>query len=126
MKDNIFFIDSNLIIKNTNRGLGVFTIKDIQPDTVIEHSPFSSCWASRWKDTPENLRKIVFSHPQSTDNYVIGLGYTAIYNHNDNNNAEWLTTESGILIKSLKKINAGEEVFINYGESYWSGGWPKY
>lgn len=121
----IYFIDTSLVIKNTKRGLGVFSIKNILSHTTIEHSPFSSCWASKWEDTPENLRKIVFSHPINSNNYVIGLGYTAIYNHNDNNNAEWLTTEAGILIRTIKEISVGEEIFINYGEAYWSGGWSK-
>lgn len=121
-----YFISENLFVKNTSRGLGVFSIKDIAANSVIEHSPFSSCWSSKWEDTPENLRKIVFSYPQNTDNYVIGLGYTAIYNHNDNNNAEWLTTEAGILIRTIKNICAEEEVFIHYGDAYWSGGWLKY
>ena len=121
-----YFISENLLVKNTSRGLGVFSIKDIIANSIIEHSPFSSCWASKWEDTPENLRKIVFSYPQNADNYVIGLGYTAIYNHNDNNNAEWLTTEAGILIRTIKNIRAEEEIFIHYGDAYWSGGWLKY
>lgn len=121
-----YFISENLFVKNTSRGLGVFSIKDIAANSVIEHSPFSSCWSSKWEDTPENLRKIVFSFPQNTDNYVLGLGYTAIYNHSDNNNAIWLTSENGIYIKAIKDINSDEEIFIHYGEAYWSGGWTKY
>lgn len=121
-----YFIDTSLIIKQTSRGLGVFTTKNIESNSNIEHSPFSSCWKSTWKETPNDLRKIVFSHPKSSDNYVIGLGYISIYNHSDNNNADWFATDSGILIKTIKNINIGEEVFINYGQAYWSGGWPKY
>ena len=121
-----YFISSFLEIKNTSRGLGVFTKIDICAEVIVEHSPFSSCWSAKWEDTPENLRKVVFSHPQNSDNYVIGLGYTAIYNHNDNNNAAWLTSTDGIYIKTLKNINAGEEIFIHYGDAYWSGGWSKY
>lgn len=122
----IYFIDTSLIIKNTKRGLGVFATKNIPLNTNIEHSPYSSCWRSTWKDTPDDLRKIVFSHPQSSDSYVIGLGYISIYNHSDYNNADWFTTKDGILIKSKKDIKIGEEVFINYGDAYWSGGWNKY
>jgi len=54
------------------------------------------------------------------------LGYISIYNHNDNNNAIWTTSDNGICIKTIKEINAGQEVFIHYGDNYWSGGWPKY
>ena len=70
-----YFISENLFVKNTSRGLGVFSIKDIAANSVIEHSPFSSCWSSKWEDTPENLRKIVFSYPQNADNYVIPANY---------------------------------------------------
>tara|TARA_R110000868_G_scaffold107056_3_gene293033 strand:- start:363 stop:734 length:372 start_codon:yes stop_codon:yes gene_type:complete len=121
-----YFISSFLEIKTTSRGFGVFTKLDVCADVIIEHSPFSSCWSSKWEDTPENLRKVVFSHPQNTDNYVIGLGYTAIYNHNDENNAVWSTSDNGILIKTIRNMKAGEEVFIHYGDAYWSGGWSKY
>ncbi len=121
-----YFISSFLEVKDTPRGLGVFTKIDIAPQVIIEHSPFSSCWVTKWKDTPENLRKMVFSFPQGEDNYVIALGYISLYNHNDNNNAHWSTSKKGIYIHALRKINAGEEIFIHYGDAYWSGGWPKY
>jgi len=121
-----YFISSFLEVKDTSRGLGVFTKIDIAPQVIIEHSPFSSCWMTKWKDTPENLRKIVFSFPQGEDNYVIALGHISIYNHSDNNNAKWLTSENGIYVRTLRNIDAGEEIFIHYGDSYWSGGWPKY
>ena len=55
-----YFISSSLEIRNTTRGLGVFTKIHHCADVIVEHSPFSSCWASKWQDTPENLRKIVF------------------------------------------------------------------
>lgn len=121
-----YFINPNLEIKNTSRGLGVFTKIDIAKDIIIEHSPFSSCWASKWSDTPENLRKIVFSFPQGYDKFVIGLGYMSIYNHNDDNNAVWHTSVDGLYINTIKNINANEEIFIHYGSAYWSGGWPKF
>lgn len=123
---NKYFISPNIEIRNTTRGLGIFATRYIHVNHIIEHSPFSSCWASKWEDTPENLRKIVFSYPQNIDNYVIGLGYTAIYNHSDSNNAIWSTSDNGIYIKSVKEINDGEEIFIHYGDAYWSGGWSKY
>ena len=121
-----YFINPNLYVKNTSRGFGIFSKIYIAKDTIIEHSPFSSCWASKWSDTPENLRKIVFSFPQGHDQYVIALGYISIYNHNDNNNAEWHTSANGLYIKTIRDININEEVFIHYGDAYWAGGWPKY
>ena len=62
---NNYFISPSLEIRNTTRGFGVFTKAFMLANSIIEHSPFSSCWASKWEDTPENLRKVVFSHPQN-------------------------------------------------------------
>jgi len=121
-----FFIDSRLKVKNGKKGLGVYAISDIDEDAIIEVSPFSSCWLSSWEKTPENLKKIVFSYPIGSDNYVIGLGYLSIYNHDDNNNANWNSGDNCLTVKTCKKINKDEEICIHYGDAYWSGGWPKY
>jgi len=122
-----YFIDNRAEVKRTDRrGLGVVARGPISEGEMIERSPFSGCWATTWAETPENLRKIVFSYPQNSDNYVIGLGYLSIYNHDDNNNAIWLTENESIVIVARRNIKEGEEITINYGEAYWSGGWPKY
>lgn len=121
-----YFISNFLEVKNTSRGLGVFTKIYIPKDQVIEHSPFSSLWKSTWPDTPYDLKKIVFSFPQGSKEYVIALGYVSIYNHRDDNNAKWNTSENGLYIKTLKNIYPNEEIFIHYGDAYWAGGWTKY
>lgn len=121
----MYFISNDLEVKKGKKGLGIFAANDIPADTIIEVSPFSSCFSETWANTPENLRKIVYSFPQNSDNYVIGLGYTSIYNHDDNNNAFWYTEKDAILIKTLRKISKCEEICIHYGDNYWSGGWPK-
>ncbi len=122
----MYFINPYLKVISTDRGLGIFASHFIPANRIIEKSPFSSCWQTTWQDTPENLKKIVFSYPQNADNYVVGLGYTALYNHSDENNAVWLTEENAIIIKTVKDIKANTEVFIHYGDAYWSGGWSKY
>jgi SET domain-containing protein len=47
---------------------------------------------------------------------ALGLGYVSMYNHNYNANCEYEMDydENTIAIKTIKKINAGEELFINY------------
>ena len=122
------FISPKLCIRDTNRGLGVF----LKPCTaavcgeILEISPFSSCYARPWKEVSEDLRKIVYSYPTGHDNYVIGLGYTSLYNHSDNNNAVWTSQNNSIIIQTISEIHGNEEVFIHYGDAYWSGGWTKY
>lgn len=122
-----YFIDENLYLGDSERrGLGVYSGSELEGGLVIEYSPVIRSYASMWGEVPYELKKYVFSFPQGSDVYVIALGYVSIYNHADNNNAMWYTTDGGIYIKTLRKIALGEEVFINYGESYWSGGWVKH
>jgi hypothetical protein len=121
-----YFIDHNLIVRNSDKGgLGVFVSADIDPYTVIEYSPFSGMFKREWKDVPDPMKPIVFAHPKGSNTYVLGLGYLSLYNHADKNNCEWTTTDIGIYIFTLRKIDRDEELYINYGTGYWNGGWNK-
>lgn len=122
-----YFISAKIVPKPTKFGLGVFVkpSASILCEEVIEVSPYSHCYAEPWVNVCESLRKIVFSYPQNTDNYVIGLGYTSLYNHSDTNNAYWTTNEYGIVIAATRNILENEQIFIHYGDAYWSGGWQK-
>lgn len=127
---NVFdehFIDSSLRIgKSTKGGYGVFVTDDIDVDVVVEYSPYSNGIKYKsWGVVPHELRKIVYSHPIGSDNYVIGLGYLSLYNHDDCNNCVWATVDNGIYVHTLRKISSGEELFINYGSGYWKNGWTK-
>lgn len=121
----MYFISNNLYLKVGRKGLGVFARSLLISGEIIEVSPFSNCWGEKWADTSENLRKIVFSYPQNSDSYVIGLGYTSIYNHSDDNNAIWYTGKDSIIIQTTRIIKENEEICIHYGDAYWSGGWTK-
>lgn len=121
----MYFISNELYLKKGAKGMGVFAKNDIPRNTLLEISPISSCWESQWANTPYHLKKIVFSYPQNTDNYVIALGYISIYNHDDDNNAMWYTCDIGIGVYTLRGIKKDEEICISYGESYWKNGWTK-
>lgn len=120
-----YFIDQRLYIDTGRKGRGIYARDFINSLTIIEYSPVIINYCTNWSETPYELKKMVFSFPQGTDNYVVGLGYTSLYNHDDNNNAIWYTEPEGIVIRAERNINVGEEICIHYGHSYWSGGWPK-
>lgn len=127
---NIFdehFIDSSLRIgKSVKGGYGVFAVVEIDVDVVVEYSPYNGgVKYSSWGVVPNELRQIVYSYPIGSDNYVIGLGYLSLYNHDDNNNCIWSTNEGGIYVYTRRKVSVGEELCINYGEGYWKNGWKK-
>lgn len=120
-----YFIDINLRVNRSLKdGLGVFTASEIDMDVVVEYSPYSSSVRYKsWGLVPQELRQIVYSHPIGSDSYVIGLGYLSLYNHDDKYNCIWNTVEGGIYVYTLRKINAGEELYINYGDGYWKNSW---
>lgn len=121
----MYFISPEMYLKPGAKGLGVYAKNDIPANVMLELSPISSCWKSTWDATPYHLRKIVFSFPQNTDQYVIALGYISIYNHDDNNNARWFSCDIGIGVITNREIKQDEEICISYGEAYWKNGWEK-
>ena len=120
-----YFIDHRITPKVGRKGMGVFARYPISKNEIIEYSPISGCFREPWNNTPESLKHIVFSFPNNSDTYVIGLGYLSLYNHDDNNNSVWTTTDDGLYITAIRDIESGEELCVNYGDAYWSGGWPK-
>ncbi len=122
----MYFISPEIYVKHGGpKGMGVYAKNNIPANTMLEISPVSSCWKSTWEGTPYHLKKIVFSYPSNTDNYAIALGYIAIYNHDDDNNAYWFTSDVGVCIVTRRDILKDEEICINYGENYWKNGWTK-
>jgi len=122
----MYFISPEMYIKHGGpKGMGVYAKNDIPANVMLELSPVSSCWKSKWEETPYHLKKIVFSFPMNTDNYVLALGYISVYNHDDNNNAHWFTCDIGIGVFTTREIKKDEEICVNYGTSYWLNGWTK-
>lgn len=121
----MYFISPEMYLKQGAKGLGVYAKNNIPANIMLELSPNSSCWKSEWENTPYHLKKIVFSFPQNSNNYVIALGYISIYNHDDNNNAYWITCDIGIGIITKREILKDEEICISYGDGYWRNGWTK-
>ena len=71
------------------------------------------------------LKEYLFSWPKGSwggkghsSSVVLGLG--SIFNHSDNNNADWITDENRNIYSfyATKDIRKGEEIFTNYGKHY--------
>jgi hypothetical protein len=74
----------------------------------------------------EELEKLIWKKIEDyifelDDDYsLIAFGYCSMYNHVDDNNAEWeILNDNQLVIKASKNIKKGEEIFINYGDNYW-------
>ena len=45
-----------------------------------------------------------------------------MYNHSDQNNAEWeVINEKQIKVVAIQPIPKGQEIFVSYGDDYWAG-----
>jgi SET domain-containing protein len=99
-------------------GRGMFAKTRIQPDKLIEAAPL--IFFNRDKDiTPDSVIKRYDMNVNANTNAVM-LGYASIYNHSDDHNAAWKIIDDKIYITSIKHIEPGQEVFVNYGPHYWS------
>ncbi len=107
-------------------GWGVFACEDIEEGEIIEECPFLKLPVKRG-DVNYTLIDYTFQWPKSLlwENHVIALGYGSLYNHSNNPNSDWESSndKESFLFTAKRKIMKGEEIFIYYGgEEYWNDG----
>jgi hypothetical protein len=103
-------------IKYSNKinGRGLFATVEYNKDDIIEIAP-AILQEKRWNKG--TLNDYTFSFDDK--HVMIGLGYSALYNHSDKNNAYWTTIDNNkVKIVCKKRILPGEEIFISYGANY--------
>jgi len=94
---------------------GVFANYDIKKDTLIEVAPFL-----KLKDKSAVNDYVYLYTVNNTYCFVLGAG--SIYNHSKNHNVDFYVDEKNNNFEyyANRDINKGEELFINYGEAYWT------
>ncbi|MDE3184976.1 MAG: SET domain-containing protein-lysine N-methyltransferase [Bacteroidota bacterium] len=111
-------IKSYLFIKKTtSKGRGVFTKELIGANTVIEEAPVIVMSAEdRINIDKTLLHDYIFAWGENKDKCCMALGFVPLYNHSYTSNCEYFMDfeEETIQIKTVRKINAGEELTINY------------
>ncbi len=108
----ILYIDNS-----SKKGRGVFTFEDIETNTVIEISPVIVLIPQHRQIVEQTiLHNYIFEWGDDCKSAAIGLGYISIYNHSYNANCiyEMDYEEKKMVIKTVKKVLAGEELQINY------------
>lgn len=107
-------------------GLGVFALKDIKKDTLIE--------TNIGLRTPGSLNSSVFEryrfpfkdkNGEVIANYLL-LGGGSIYNHSYTPNLKWEQQEDEPIYKfyTLIDVEKGDQLLHNYGDSYWKSKHP--
>lgn len=111
-------INPSLYIDETSeKGRGVFTKQAIPANTVIEISPVIVMSSDERKMIDQTLlHDYIFEWGPENKQCCIGLGYISIYNHAYQSNCEYEMDfeNQQIKIRTVRMIEAGEELFINY------------
>ena len=106
-----------VILPSENRGRGVFAMEEIPEGETIEISPVLVMKA---EDRPyldkTLLHDYIFEWPGDGKRCCMALGYIPIYNHAYEANCEYeMDAENELMaIRTVRKIQKGEELFLNY------------
>lgn len=111
-------ISQDLYIDKTDeKGRGIFTKASIPANTIIETSPVIIMSGEERKLLDQTLlHDYIFEWGPENKQCCMALGYIAVYNHSYRSNCEYEMdfTNEIIKIKTIRNIEPGEELFINY------------
>ena len=128
MAVEIYLPEKVYLAPSSIHGYGVFAKNWIRKGEIIEECPVirmeldssAPCW--------HVLESYRFNWPcgigKEVQYQAMPAGYGAIYNHSNNNNAIWKSSESRetFIFYALRDIAPREEIFTYYGEGYWGEG----
>lgn len=109
------------ILPSTQRGQGVFTSSIIPSGTVIEIAPVIVMEAGdRVLLDQTLLHDYIFEWGANKNQCCMALGYVPVYNHSYASNAEYeMDYDSNtIKITTVRDIDQGDEIFINYNGNW--------
>ena len=103
----------------SNAGNGVFTDKQFSKNEIVEVAPIIRDSNERW-----GYNNNIANYTTSCDelNSSLTLGYGSLYNHSNDNNVDYYGSEHGnvFIFVANRNIKKNEELFINYGEDWWT------
>jgi hypothetical protein len=105
------------ILETENKGRGVFTNQQIRADTIIEVAPVIVMPAAdRVLLDQTKLHDYIFEWGDDKTECAMALGWIPVYNHSYQSNCEYYMDfdTANMLVKTVRKVKAGEELTINY------------
>lgn len=105
------------ILKSEGKGRGVFTAGDIFEGSTIEVCPLIIIPEEQVQTIHNTaLHDYYFRWGEKQKQAAILLGYGSLYNHSNEPNARAILIDSDneIVIESIRTINSGEEITIDY------------
>jgi SET domain-containing protein len=118
-------INPSLYINDTlNKGRGVYTRESIPAETIIEDSPVIVMTNEERVLLDQTLlHDYIFEWGPEKKNCCMALGYIAVYNHSYTSNCEYFMDFEleTIQVKTVRAIEAGEELTFNYNGTWDDG-----
>lgn len=118
VKEKLIHHPHLVVKKSPVHGYGVFADADFAEGDILEEC-FSIAGSSKDMKTDPFIH-YVFGDDENL--LMIPLGFGCIYNHSDIPNADYFFDCDNLIIffKAIKPIKKGEEIFIYYGENWFS------
>ena len=124
MKPLNFIHPSLIVTKAKGKGKGVFASDAILANEIIEVAPVIVMPAKdRLQLDQTRLHDYIFEWGDDKKSCIIALGYVSVYNHSYTANCEYLMDykKELIWVKTVRSVEKGEELFINYNGEWDNG-----
>ena len=106
-----------LEIKDGPYGRGVFATRAFAAGEALEHCPTLELPGD---EVVGQLGDYVFGSNENEDDVILLLGYGMLYNHSSEPNCEYIQEAPRVIMfQTLRAVEPGEELFIDYGEEWW-------
>ena len=110
-----------VVAPTAKMGRGVFTSEPIPSGCLVESSPVIVMNAEERRLLDQTaLHDYIFEWGEDLAGCCMALGYVAVYNHSYLSNCEYeMDFEQQLIqVRSVRDIEAGEELFINYNGNF--------
>jgi hypothetical protein len=110
--------------ETAGKGRGVFTRERIPANTIVEIAPVIVMGGKDREHLDKTLlHDYIFEWGKGKDKCAMALGLIPIYNHSYKSNCEYFMDfeDDSIMVKTVRVIENGEEITINYNGD-WNDG----
>lgn len=113
-KDHLLFANKIIIKRSPIHRWGVFAREKIYKHEIIEESPYFVIPQDEMDSCPSCLQYTYGLY----DDFIIGMGNSGLYNHSIDPNIDYEIDKVNEVMRhySIKDINVGEELTLDYGE----------
>lgn len=105
------------VMESPGKGRGVFAVRDIEKDELIEIAPVLFIPAGEQPILDASILGFYVFSPNDRDDgaSVLALGYVSLYNNTKRPNAYYSVSSWIATIQADRKIKAGTEITVDYG-----------